>query len=283
MIITRITLGVIAMLVSFYYSWLFIVGSADTTTAFLISAAFVIVTEGAKIILFADGTYHLKHGNKEWGLFALGISGLLIMYSITATAFNFTVNTEPYRQANILLDKALVKLDTVRTDIDSAKFYIEQCEHSSFKDNCVNTQTSQLVVLKQREIETLADIKQMQNETGAAAFWQYIGNEKTQILFHFSRGILLELLGLILLSSGLMQVRISKGVHLSIPDLWQRVWPTQLGTDTSTRKETKSINEWVNELRKQGIETPTIDYLKGLGMGQDKAQKIKAALVLGKV
>jgi len=282
MIITRITLGVIAMLVSFYYSWQFIVGSADSGSAFLIAAAFVIVTEGAKIILFADGMYHLKHGNKEWGVFALGISGLLIIYSITATAFNFTVNTEPYRQANLLLDKALTKLDTVRTDIDNAQYYIKQCAYSSLKENCIQTQTSQLEVLKQREIETQKDIKHMQNETGAAAFWQYIGNERTQILFHFSRGILLELLGLILLSNGLMQVRISKGVHLSIPDLWQRVRATQLGTDDSSRNEAKSVNEWVNELRKQGIDTPTIGYLKSLGMGQEKAQKIKAALVLEK-
>ncbi len=281
MIITRITLGLIAMAVSFYFSWVFIVGAADNITSFLIAAAFVVVSEGAKILLFADGMYSLKHTkNKEWGAFALGVSAILIFYSILATAYNFTVANEPFRQAELTLAKATAKLEQVRMDIDSAKFHINQCETKNYLTNCVEPEQNHLKVLAQRETETLTEIKELQAKVGAITFWNRLGNDKAQTVFNYSRGIILELLGLILLSSGLMQVRESKGVHLGIPEWLRKIGGTQLDTDTSVRNEAKSINEWVSHLRKQGIDSPSISYLKNLGMGQEKAQKIKAVLAL---
>lgn len=281
MIITRLSLGIIAMAVSFYFSWVFIVGAADNIPDFLIAAAFVVVSEGSKILFFADGMYHLKHTtNKEWGVFALGVSSVLIVYSILATAYHFTVANEPFRQAEMMLSKAHTTLDDTRNSIQSTNYYLAQCNAKVYDTHCNDENTSQLNALKIRETTTLAEIKQLEKKVGAVTFWNGFGNDKVQTMFNYSRGVLLELLGLILLSSGLMQVRVSKGVGLGIPDWVRKLGATQLGTDTSTRNEARSVNDWVNELRKQGISNPTISYLKNLGMGQEKAQQIKAKLEL---
>jgi hypothetical protein len=281
----RLGLGIIAMSVSFYFSWVFIVGDANGITAILIAAAFVIVSEGSKIILFSDGLYHARYGNAEWGFTALFISSVLIGYSITATAFNFTLSAEPYRQAQKSHDYTLEQLENVRLRIDTANKNIEFCNNSGWFSKCVEPEQAELSALLKRESSLLLELKELQKKTGAGIFWQRLGGDTAQGIFHFSRGFILEILGLIMLATGIAEMRINKGVRASMPTLLgvQPMGPPKpttplSGSQNDAKSEAKSVDDWVTHLSNVGIKNPSIAQLKGFGMGQEKAQKVRDKL-----
>lgn len=148
-IFTRIILGILAMGVSLYYSWAFIVGGASGAALFVF-AAFVLVTEGAKILLTSDVAYYSATGQGEKTMWAGAMVIILFFLSIAATSYNLIVSASvkhsEVAQRENRYQALQARLDSTKASIASAQ---------ADKANCPSNYITKCIKPAQRRIDQL--------------------------------------------------------------------------------------------------------------------------------
>ncbi|EIJ42343.1 hypothetical protein BegalDRAFT_1455 [Beggiatoa alba B18LD] len=307
MIITKIAFGAIAMLVSIYNSWLFVSFGAVGLANILMAGAFVAVTEVGKVIFWGESLYQFRVGNKERATWTLIFSLLLIVLSITATAFNLIVNSasqaETAKQQSSQYQNLLAQLEGVRGDI--AKVQGHQW-FGDYASNPINAKKldAQVATLREQERVLAQEVDTFKPQVGSMVFW----SPQVEMTFAFLRGLLLEVLGLMLLGTAFVDMRSRYRVKV-IPNqvdtlLGRSIDRDNQGLEESThlgmltdedetlpneerdKRESKGVEYWVEKLGKDStwdVDTP-IRAGKGessymsLGMSQEKATQVKRAL-----
>jgi len=207
-IFTRIVLGILAMGVSLYYSWAFIVGGA-TGAAMFVFVAFVLVTEGAKILLTSDVAYYSATGQGEKTLWAGLMVIVLFCLSIAATAYNLIVSASvkhsEVAQSENRYQSMQARLDNLKRRIASAEADKANCP-SNYITKCIKPAQRRIDQLRAQENSLQQQLGEYKPSSGGAVFWQRLSQQTgipagdLETYFAFLRGFLLELLGLLLLA-----------------------------------------------------------------------------------
>ncbi|AUI68309.1 hypothetical protein [Beggiatoa leptomitoformis] len=300
MIITKLAFGVIAMLVSVYNSWLFVSFGAISLLPLVMAGIFVAVTEVSKVIFWGESLYQFRIGNGERATWTLIVALLLIALSVTATAFNLIVNSasqaEQVKQQSTQYQNLTTQLENVRSDVANIQGHKWFGDYKNNPNNAKKLD-EQVATLLEREKRLAKEVEEFKPQVGSAVFW----SSEVEMTFAFLRGLLLEVLGLMLIGTALVDMRM-KGYRLP-----NRVVPktvdTQLGMSISSenaglaestqlgmlpdseegKRESKGVEYWVDTLNKDtnwNVDSPIrgeSSYMS-LGMSQDKASQVKRTL-----
>ncbi len=217
-IFTRILLGILAMGVSLYYSWQFISAGASGIVL-AVAAVFVLVTEGAKILYTSDVAFYAATGQGEkaayTGIMVLVLFGL----SIAATVYNLTSSSSVEREKQLQKEQGYQRLvansDSLAAALATHKQALADCPHDYYT-NCKKPALKRIAAT-QAKLDIANDkLAAYKPSTGGAAFWSNISEftnstpANTELMFHFMRGSLLELLGLLLIAQATAASRIQK-------------------------------------------------------------------------
>lgn len=213
----RLVLGVAAFGVSLYYSWLFIAAGA-TGAALITAAVFVVVTEFSKVVFVTDVEYYLAAGMDDKAAGAAVLVVVLFLLSISATAYHIITNASGAEAAALQSSAKYKNLQTAIEDADqaiqSARAALAACPkgHSS---NCIQPRTADINRLTADKAALLQQQSAIQPSAGG--FWDKLAEitgytaAGLQTSFAFLRGILLEVLGLLLIAQGAATRRVHQG------------------------------------------------------------------------
>ena len=217
-IFTRILLGILAMGVSLYYSWQFISAGASGIVL-AVAAVFVLVTEGAKILYTSDVAFYAATGQGEkaayTGIMVLVLFGL----SIAATVYNLTSSSSVEREKQLQKEQGYQRLvnnsDSLAAALATHKQALADCP-SNYYTNCKKPALKRIADTQAKLDAANAKLSDYKPTTGGAAFWSNISEftnstpANTELMFHFMRGFLLELLGLLLIAQATAASRIQR-------------------------------------------------------------------------
>ena len=213
----RLVLGVCAFGVSLYYSWLFIAAGA-AGAALITAAVFVVVTEVSKVVFVTDVEYYLAVGQEEKAAGAALLVLVLFLLSISATAFHIITNASGAESAAL---QSSAKYKNLQTAIDDAEQAIQSARVALAA--CPSGHSSKCVQPRMADINRLtgdkAALLQQQSaiQPSAGGFWDKLAEitgytaAGLQTSFAFLRGILLEVLGLLLIAQGAAARRVHQG------------------------------------------------------------------------
>lgn len=217
-VITRLILGIFALGVSLYYSWLFISAGA-AGTALTIAAVFVLVTESAKILFLNDAMYYGAIGQQEKSLWLMVTVLVLFALSITATAhFLITTASVGHAEARQNENRYQIlhqRLDGFTADIAAAQADKAQCP-KNYITHCIKPAQARIDQLRLQQQAVQQQIANYKPSTGGIVFWQRMGemmgisSAQAETAFSFLRGILLEILGLVLVAQASTGARLKQ-------------------------------------------------------------------------
>lgn len=209
---TRFLLGILAMLVSFYFSWKFISGTAENGGNAWAAWIFVIVTESAKILFVADIARLGQHKGTEERVFwrAIGVA-ILFLLSISATMWNLTVAgaqgdmeaKAQDEQYQVLVDRA----NSVSLALSDARQVLADCPVNYIK-NCKTPAQQRIDALLEQQAQISTAMQSYVPAAGGSVFWLKISTffdssaDNVEMGWHFFRALLLEILGLVLIAQG---------------------------------------------------------------------------------
>lgn len=218
-VFTRLLLGVGALGVSLYYSYLFIT-QGTSGIALAIGVVFVIVTESAKILFLNDATYHAAIGNHEKSLWLFVIVLILFALSIAATMYFLISAASVDHSAAMQSENRYQILQNQYSDIDAqiaaARADKGKCP-SNYITNCIKPAQAKIDALLQQKQSVGEQVGNYKPTSGGAVFWQRVAEttgiaaSKLETGFSFVRGLLLEILGLILIAQASTATRLKHG------------------------------------------------------------------------
>lgn len=213
----RLVLGVAAFGVSLYYSWLFIAAGA-AGAALITAAVFVVVTEVSKVVFVTDVEYYLAAGQEDKAAGAALLVLVLFLLSISATAYHIITNASGAEAVALQSSSKYKNLQTAIDDAEraivAARSALAACPkgHSS---NCIQPRTADINRLTAEKSALLQQQSAIQPSAGG--FWDKLAEitgytaAGLQTSFAFLRGILLEVLGLLLIAQGSAARRVHQG------------------------------------------------------------------------
>jgi hypothetical protein len=197
----RLVLGILAIILSLIFSIQF-VAQGNTGGAIISAIIFCLITEFCKVAFAGDFAYYFETGQGSKALFSGIIVALLFALSISAAVFVLTISPA---KDETLISQSDSKVSSLEKAIADKKAQAAAC-NQSYLSKCVNPRTSELNALQE---ELNAILKQSDTLTEAKAnqqFWikaaEYLGTNPNslQLNFAIARAVLLDLLGLILIS-----------------------------------------------------------------------------------
>lgn len=285
---TRLTLGLIALSVSYYFSWRFISAGAISAADVSVALAFVIVTETAKILFMGDVVYLARTGQHEKASWTGLLVAVLFLLSVSATAYNLisagAVASIEASQNDKRHQNAQAALDSIRADIATTAAALKACpqKHSS---NCIQPNSARLSTLRQNELQAISRLDSLQPAaTEAGAFWQKLGAfmgadaSNLEMVWAFLRGFLLEILGLVLVAQGMAGFRLAgRSIGNQTADRVTGLQSDSLTAGNLTADKPAAI-AGAGGVRVAG------SFDTGTGEGQDsRFQAVKAAVLAGDV
>lgn len=223
----RLVLGLLALAISFYYSFKFI--SVGTTGFELLSAlAFVCITEATKAMYSHDIAYYsaTKQGDKT--LFAALIVLILFALSITATVY--------FLLASPLKDDAKLQTSSNRTQQLQQQIATKQAQLAACNPNyltkCVNPRTSELNALQAELSKASVNEESLSAIQANKAFWQktavFAGTDADSLQMYFAiiRGVLLEVIGLALIAQATSHRKLQNSFVESTPPITPKSLPS---------------------------------------------------------
>lgn len=197
----RLVLGICAILLSLSFSIEFI--SQGSSGAGLISAViFCLITEFCKVAFTTDLAYYYQTRQADKALFAAVLVLILFALSISAAVFSLTIN--PARQETVI-NQADERITTLKAQIRTKTAQIAAC-NPSFVSKCINPRTQELEALQSEFNALLQASDKLLEAKATAAFWSkaaaYFKTNPRDLEFNFAiaRAVLLDLLGLVLVS-----------------------------------------------------------------------------------
>jgi hypothetical protein len=197
----RLILGICAVILSLIYSIQFI-SDGSSGIGIIPAVVFCVITEFCKVTFTTDLAYYYATRQADKALFAAVLVMILFALSISAAVFSLTIN--PARQETSL-KQADSQVSTVQNAIAAKQTQLAAC-NPSYLTKCVNPRTQELEALQSQLSEMLKQSKDLAEARASAQFWQkvadYIGTNPNdlQLNFAIARAVVLDLLGLILIS-----------------------------------------------------------------------------------
>ena len=208
---TRLILGLAALGVSLIYSWEFIAGNA-AGFALATAGVFVVVTEVSKMLFVSDALYYGGTGQTEKAAWTWAIVGVLFVLSISATAYNIVVNSSQSLHTERLQDKQYQAILKRRVDNDAALAAAvadkASCP-SNYITKCLNPAQKRIDAHRATQTQIADELQAFVPVSGSSAFWSPLGGAGAMLTFAFIRGVLLEIIGIILLGQALAGLRLN--------------------------------------------------------------------------
>ena len=197
----RLCLGVCAIILSLIFSIIFI--SEGSTGAGIISAViFCLVTEFCKVTFTTDLTFYYQTKQADKALFSSVLVLALFGLSISAAVFYLTINPAKQETSIALSDN---KTAAIETAIKDKKSQIAKCP-ANYITKCLKPLNSDLNSLQSEYNKLLKQSESLSEARASQMFWtktaEYLGTTPSdlQLNFAIARAVLLDLLGLILIS-----------------------------------------------------------------------------------
>ena len=208
---TRLILGLAALAVSLIYSWEFIAGNA-AGFALATAGIFVIVTEISKVLFVSDALFYGGIGQTEKAAWTWAIVGVLFVLSISATAYNIVMNSSQVLHTERVNDERyqgiLQRQADNKTALDNAKASLAACPENYYT-KCINPAQARIDELTTRQDAIATELQASVPVSGSSAFWGPLGGAGAMLTFAFIRGVLLEIIGIILLGQALAGLRLN--------------------------------------------------------------------------
>lgn len=205
----RLVLGLLALAISFYYSFKFL--SVGTSGFELLSAlAFVAITEATKAMYCHDIAFFRATNQGDKTVFAALIVLILFAMSITATVYFLLAN--PLKD-DVKLSQTQQKTAQIKQAIDAKQAQLSSC-NANYLTKCVNPRTTELQKLQTDYTAALASESELAEIQANKAFWGKIGKfigksaDDTQMYYAILRGVVLEVIGLALIAQATANKRI---------------------------------------------------------------------------
>ena len=205
----RLVLGLIALAISFYYSFKFL--SVGTSGFELLSAlAFVAITEATKAMFCHDIVFFRATHQGDRTVFASLIVLILFALSITATVYFLLAN--PIKD-DVKLSQTSQKTAQLKKAVDAKQMQLSLC-NVNYLTKCVNPRTAELQKLQTDYTAALSSESELSEIQANKAFWQksaaFVGtdSDSLQMYFAITRGVLLEVLGLALIAQATANKRL---------------------------------------------------------------------------
>jgi hypothetical protein len=199
----RLVLGIIAIALSLIFSIQFV--AAGSTGGMIIGAIlFCLVTEFCKTVFTGDLFYYWETGQSSKVLFSSLI--VLVLFALSISAAVFVLSISPAKQ-NAEIANFQERRAVLEKNVEDKKAELARCKPTHLT-RCVTPRTVELTQL-QTELNTFleqADNRKLIEAQSNKEFWQkaanYLGSDpdSLQLNFAIARAVLLDLLGLILVS-----------------------------------------------------------------------------------
>ncbi len=199
----RLVLGVIAILLSLLFSIQFV--SQGATGATIISAVlFCLITEFAKVAFTHDCLFYWETNQGSKALFSVLLVMILFALSISAAVFVLSISPAKNNATIAQFDERRGMLER---NLDDKKAELAKC-NPNHVSKCVTPRTAELTQM-QTELNTFltqADNAKIIEAKANDEFWKkaadYLGSDSNSLQFNFNiaRAVLLDVIGLILIS-----------------------------------------------------------------------------------
>ena len=208
---TRLIMGLAALMVSLFYSWKFIAGDASGS-ALAVAVVFVLVTEISKVLFMSDALFYGAVGQTEKAAWTWAIVCTLFVLSISATAYNIIIGSSQTLHTERLSDEQyqaiLQRREDNNTALADAKADRAACP-ANYLTKCINPAQKRIDAHTAKQAAIAAELQAFVPVSGSNAFWGPLGGTGAMLTFAFIRGVLLEIIGIILLGQALAQIRVS--------------------------------------------------------------------------
>lgn len=208
----RLVLGVCAVILSLIFSIQF-VAQGNTGAAILSAILFCLITEFCKVVFTGDLFYYWETNQGSKTLFSAIIVLVLFCLSISAAVFVLTI--APAKETTVI-NQTDSKTAALEQAISDKKAQLSAC-NQTYLTKCVNPRTAELQALQGELSAVLKNADVLLEAKANAEFWKkaadYLGTNPNslQLNFAIARAILLDLLGLILISQYTATKRINNG------------------------------------------------------------------------
>lgn len=210
----RLVLGIMAIVLSLVFAIQFV--SQGATGAAVISAIiFCLVTEFAKVAFCGDFGYYFETNQGSKALFSGVIVAILFALSISSAVFVLTISPA---KNETLVTQSDSKVSTLQSQIAAKQSLLSAC-NPSYISKCIKPLNDQVNALQSDLNATLKDSDSLIDAKANAQFWAkaagYLGTDANslQIDFAITRAVILDLLGLILISQYTATKRINSDLQ----------------------------------------------------------------------
>jgi hypothetical protein len=197
----RFVLGIFALILSLYFSIIFI-SDGTSGAGIIVPIVFCVIFEFCKTAFTTDLFYYYQTRQADKALF----SGLLvvILFALSISGAVFYLNLNPER-AEVAVNQSDSRTHTLQSQITAKKAQIAAC-NQSYLSKCVNPRTAELSAMESEYNALLGQSDKLIDAKASAEFYKtaagYFGTDAKTLRFNFSiaRAVLLDFLGLILIS-----------------------------------------------------------------------------------
>lgn len=248
----RLVLGICAIVLSLLFSIEF-VSAGSSGGAIIAAIVFALITEFCKVVLTGDLFYYWETGQGSKTLFSAVIVAILFALFISAAVFCLTIAPS---KNEAIVTQSDSRIESLNKAIADKQEQIAAC-NQSYLSKCVNPRTAELNALQSQ----LADIsKQSDNLTDAkaqAAFWakaaEYLGTNphSLQMNFAIARAVLLDVLGLILISQYTASRRLQNQKINDFEGGFSHILPAENAALIENMKLIKQVEDLKMELAKK--------------------------------
>lgn len=197
----RLVLGILAIILSLVFSIQF-VAQGNTGAAIISAVIFCLITEFCKTVFAGDFAFYFETGQGSKALFSGVIVALLFALSISAAVFVLTIS--PAKQET-LINQSDSKQQQLEQAIAAKQTQLSTC-NQNYLTRCVNPRNNELNALQSELSAVMASSKDTLDAKANMQFWKkaadYLGTNPNslQLNFAIARAVLLDLLGIILVS-----------------------------------------------------------------------------------
>lgn len=199
--IVRLVLGICAIVLSLIFSIEFVSNGA-AGIAVLGAVIFCLITEACKVFFTGDLFFYAETEQHSKVFFNAIVVAVLFALSISAAVFSLTI--APTREQAMISDFD-GKVSRLEQAISDKKEQLAAC-NPSHVSKCVNPRTQELTGLENELSKLTAANNELLAAKTSRAFWQKIADytgstpDNLQLNFAVARAVLLDLLGLVLIS-----------------------------------------------------------------------------------
>lgn len=197
----RFVLGIFALILSLYFSIVFI-SDGTSGAGIIVPVIFCVIFEFCKTAFTTDLFYYYQTRQADKALFAGLLVVILFALSISGAVFYLNLNPE---RAEVAVNQSDSRTATLQAQIAAKQAAIASC-NPQYVSKCINPRQSELTALESQYNSLLGQSDKLIDAKASQEFYKnaagYFGTDAKTLRFNFSiaRAVLLDFLGLILIS-----------------------------------------------------------------------------------